>query len=116
MEEDIIVVNKKRKGLFLLESNDSRILYYWSFIIFAIFIVDIFFTPLSIVWPENLSKFLPIFKLCNAVWLMNILIRCITIRQGQDVIDNKTVFFSYLKSTFTIDVLATIPIILANND
>ena len=31
------------------------------------------------------------------------------------MIDSRNVFISYLKSTFVIDVLATIPLILANN-
>jgi len=116
MEEDIVVVNKKRKGLFLLDSKTSRILFIWNFVIFAIFSIDIFCTPLAIVWTDNLARLLPVFKVCNAAWLINIVVRCITIREGQEIIDSRSVFLSYLKSALLIDVLATIPLILANNN
>lgn len=61
MEQDIVVVNKKRKGLFLLDGKKSKILFCWNFAIFAIFTIDIFCTPLAIVWPDNLARLRPVF-------------------------------------------------------
>ena len=52
MEEDIEVVEKSRKGIFLLDSQSSQILFFWNLLICAVFVVDIFCTPLILVWPD----------------------------------------------------------------
>jgi hypothetical protein len=51
MEEDIIVNKKAGKSFFILEARKSIFLRLWLLLICAVFLFDIFTTPLIIVWP-----------------------------------------------------------------
>jgi hypothetical protein len=79
MEEDIVVVSKSRKGIFLLDANTSKILFLWNLIICGVFVIDLFCTPLIIVWPDLLPQLSNGLHALNFAWLVNIGFRCITI-------------------------------------
>lgn len=115
MEEDIVVMSKSKRGVFLLDGKTSWFLFWWDLFICAVFTVDIFWTPLLIVWPEDQVKLNAIMHLLNFAWLFNIGFRSITIQPEAELFDSKNVFKAYLKKGFLFDILATLPSILSNN-
>lgn len=116
MEEDIIVNQKAGKSFFILEARKSIFLRLWLLLICAVFLFDIFTTPLIIVWPQYLVKLNKLFQFCNVSWLINIGVSCVTLGEEIEFRSNRQVVLAYLKSSFFIDLIATVPIMMASNN
>jgi hypothetical protein len=63
-----------------------------------------------------LVKLNKLFWFCNVSWLINIGVSCVTLEEEIEFRSNKQVVFAYLKSSFFIDLIATVPIMMASNN
>lgn len=88
----------------------------WMFVLTATLQVELFCTPVVLVWPQYLVDVNKLLWACDAVWLISILMGFITIRYDMISRDQFDVASAYIKGEFIFDLIATLPTMFSNHN